>query len=230
MGYGRTALLQTPDGEEGQEEEEEGTQWRAVGSGGEARRGGRPSTTGATGREETGICERRRDSPPRALTGSGRRLRDAGTAETPPHTHSSDRGLAAPVRPIPTLTRCLRLSRRGAGSSPCWGAGTAGPYATIQAAAGSPGPARRGLTASAAEGRRAPCSRLSAPPSERMRRPPPPRDAASAAVRPRRSAGRHLGSGRRAEEGGCAGGPGPLLRVLGAGGEACQSPGVSTGL
>lgn len=70
-----------------------------------------------------------------------------------------------------------------------------GPYATIQAgAAGSPGPARRGLSAWAAERRRAPCSRLSAPPPGRMRRPPPPRDAA-ATGRPRRSVAAILDQG-----------------------------------
>ena len=66
LGHGRTALLQAPNGEEGQEEEEEGTQCRAVGSssgpsGGEARREGRPSATGATGREGTGTHGRSPD-------------------------------------------------------------------------------------------------------------------------------------------------------------------------
>lgn len=105
------------------------------------------------------------------------------------------RGPAAPIPPqLPALTRCLRLSRRGAGSSPCWGAGNAvpTPLPPPPPVAGPPpappGPARLGLTAWAAERRPAPCSRPAAPPPGRMRRPPPPHGAAPARLRRSRAA------------------------------------------
>lgn len=49
-----------------------------------------------------------------------------GTAGLPPRAHTHTRrqeGCQHRSPPLPALTRCLRLSRRAAGSSPCWGAG-----------------------------------------------------------------------------------------------------------
>lgn len=59
----------------------------------------------------------RRDSPPRT------RARVHTNTYVRAHTHSAKKAVSAGPPPLPTLTRCLRLSRRAAGSSPCWGAG-----------------------------------------------------------------------------------------------------------